>query len=886
MIFWLLGLGLSGAAQTRQLTGNVSDQHGMPLNYVNVVAHLVNDTINRIISITNQAGHYKLSLEKDSLYYLNIRYLGYMVRYDTVILSRDKKKDYHLRQYAEQLKTVVIKNKIPVMVLDDKTVYDADAFRNNTERKLYDLLKKMPGIRVDRQGNVRYNGKSIKNLTIGGRRFFTGDPNLGVLNIPADAIEKVEVLKNHHQIGMLNDVDEEGSRSLNIKLKKDHQKFMFGESKISGGNKERYLVNPNIFYYSPKTSLNFIGDFDNFNESQFSPGGFQNFNNDFDKLTHNSTDFKSGDEGSAFLASVQSTAVKTIFGAINLNQKLSDHWQMNINSFTKQGETRTHNRLTTDYFSEDKNSETRNSKNHHRLFYTMNKARFKYDNLDDIEFLGNLIYKYSDGSGLDRVSSHSGGENHFIQTKRMPENTNLIGMLSFNKRFDYEHLLAVNGVFNYRNKADPHYWQFDQPVFNQLIPFEPQSDTYNFSDFQSTQNRTARINAKLYWILNRTSHIYPEAGINYLSTSFITSAVQKTEDGGINSFDQNGFGNDLVFRLQDAFGGLTYKMMIGKLLMHAGAFVHLYQWQINQKEETDHHREKSVLLPFFRAKYKMNNSEEIKFKYALKSNFADAENFANRYRLIDFNQIYRGNETLKNELFHRFNLHYERSDFYSRWIYNADLSYEHVSKYIQNETELQGVNYVNVSIMSHLPKNTYSAHVDISKSLDIFEISWQGSVFFSDYFQQINQQVLSYQSNTYRYSFGLRYDKTGKLGFELNFTQSFNLFSTDHQKDTRFMQLQPDLHVDYRFFYDWLFKANYHFSFYKNQSRHTSNTFDIGYVSLLYKQKDKSWGIELELNNIFDMRFQQNNMTSAFMVTDQRTFIQPRTILLSLTYQL
>src|SRR5699024_86155 len=153
---------------------------------------------------------------------------------------------------------------------------------------------------------------------------------------------------------------------------------------------------------------------------------------------------------------------------------------------------------------------------------------------------------------------------------------------------------------------DPHNWQFDKPIFNQLIPFKPQSGAYNFINTKDSRSRTARFNTKLYWILNRTNHIYPETGINYLSTNFTTSAKQKLEEGGTNSFHEAGFDNAMAFRLRDIFGGFTYKKMIGKLIMHAGALTHIYLWHVKQDKKNHKDRQKTVILPFFRAKYKMN----------------------------------------------------------------------------------------------------------------------------------------------------------------------------------------------------------------------------------------------------------------------------------------
>ena len=122
-----------------------------------------------------------------------------------------------------------------------------------------------------------------------GKDFFDGDSKLATKNIPADAVDKVEVLRNYNEVdqmrGLGNDQD---NIAINIKLKEGKKNFWFGEITAGGGiaeEKGKYLIHPKLFYYSPKYSINFITDFNDIGEVPFTwrdyfkfTGGFRNFN--------------------------------------------------------------------------------------------------------------------------------------------------------------------------------------------------------------------------------------------------------------------------------------------------------------------------------------------------------------------------------------------------------------------------------------------------------------------------------------------------------------------------------------------------------------------------------------------------------------------------------
>jgi len=690
----------------------------------------------------------------------------------------------------------------------------------------------------------------------------------------------------HFRIGLLSSVSDEGTLSIDIKLKDDHKKFTFGESKVGGGIKERYVINPKVFYYSPETSINFIGDFNNTGQSSSSLGLYNSLNSAYTSLSPSRNSFNVGSgTGRSLQNGKLAYFQKTLSGATNVNYSLAEYWRMHVNAFVKQGETQTKRTLFNEYLGANKTSEHREYEKENNLFNVGGNVNLKYDNLNNTEMLIDFMFKHYDDNGLDFTHSHSEEEAHYFNTFSNPGATILDNTISWNKRFDYYHLLTIKTNFRYAKQTNSHRWRFDQPIFDQLLPFRPQEENYRLHNSLTTITRRLRANIKLYKILNRTNHLYPEVGINYINTDFNTRVSQQLENGEMVSFHEAGFDNALDFRLADVFAGLTYKFMVGKLMTHAGAFAHYYAWKALQFGALTVKRDKAVVLPFLKAEYNFNKSEKLSFQYQMHSSFAQPNNFANRLRLMQFNSIYRGNTALDNTNENSFSLRYEKSSFYSGWSYNAKLRYRHKSKSFSNKSLLTGINYVSTTIMSDLPEERYNFNLGVLKSINDFQFSFHGRASYADYKQNINNTILNYNSAAYGYDFKVEYNTKDKLSLKLQFEQSFSKF-TGNDYTTRFVQFAPACDIDYRFLTDFVINIDYELTHYVNKTLAKTKTFGLGKASLFYKQQNKPWGIELIVKNIADVRYKRNHFANTFRVSDSKLYLQPRTILLCLTYKL
>ncbi len=225
--------------------------------------------------ISNDSGFYRISLKKNTDYQIKISFIGFQQIELDLNLNEDFEKNFVLEQQAEALDEVEIVYEMPVTIKGDTIVYNADSFNTGTEKKLGDVLKNMPGIEVTDEGTIEVEGKEITKITVEGKDFFDGDSKLATQNLPANAVNKVEVLRNFTEVSQLRNVtNNEDNIAINISLKSGKDKFWFGEIVGAKGNEDTYLAAPKIFYYAKDLSMSILGNTNNLGERVLSRRDF------------------------------------------------------------------------------------------------------------------------------------------------------------------------------------------------------------------------------------------------------------------------------------------------------------------------------------------------------------------------------------------------------------------------------------------------------------------------------------------------------------------------------------------------------------------------------------------------------------------------------------
>ncbi|HEY4288827.1 MAG TPA: TonB-dependent receptor [Puia sp.] len=233
-------------------------------------------------------------------YRLITTYLGYSP--DTLALTLNnadttvKRVHIYLQHSASALMQVVVHAAIPPAIVKNDTIaFNAGAYPTRPNATVEDLLRKLPGIDIDKNGNVTMQGQKVDKIYLDGKEFFLNDPRTATQNLPADIVDQIEAFDSQSDRAKLTGIREAtGSKTLNIKLKKNRKKGYFGKAYAgtgSGGGDGKGGVTSSYSAGGTATSLgsNWIfgtGNINNMN-NQFTgkdnkngpgSGGLQNFN--------------------------------------------------------------------------------------------------------------------------------------------------------------------------------------------------------------------------------------------------------------------------------------------------------------------------------------------------------------------------------------------------------------------------------------------------------------------------------------------------------------------------------------------------------------------------------------------------------------------------------
>jgi hypothetical protein len=273
---------LVSAAENYSVSGSVIGEDGKPLMYASVLLLNPADSTLQFFGITNNQGAFEVKNIREGNYLVQISFLGNQTIYRKINIPLKEGND---------MGTIVMKplpvnvgevkvtgERIPLMIKKDTVEYNAAAFKLKPDAVTEDLLKKLPGIEVDRAGNVKAMGEDVKRVYVEGKEFFGNDPKIATKNIPAKAVDKVQVYDRKSEESMFTGIND-GSRekTINLDLREDQKNALFGDLIAGGGTNEHFLGSAKAYRFTDRIQLAGLGMINNVNQFGFSMNDYINF---------------------------------------------------------------------------------------------------------------------------------------------------------------------------------------------------------------------------------------------------------------------------------------------------------------------------------------------------------------------------------------------------------------------------------------------------------------------------------------------------------------------------------------------------------------------------------------------------------------------------------
>lgn len=262
-------------AQTRTvITGKVVDTASKePLREATVSLMKANDSSVVAFALANAKGEFQLKDVDTGSFRVMITYQGYLTYTRRIAVAGDKPTvdlgSVLMINKASMLDEVIVEAP-PIQVKKDTVEFRADAFKTIPNANAEDLLKKIPGMEVDKEGNVKAQGEEIAKVYVDGKEFFGSDPKMATKNITADMIESVQVYDDMSDQAKFTRIDD-GSRAktINIKLKKNMRKGYFARALVGVGDQDRYQANLSFNKFNGDSRISLVANSNNLNKSTF-----------------------------------------------------------------------------------------------------------------------------------------------------------------------------------------------------------------------------------------------------------------------------------------------------------------------------------------------------------------------------------------------------------------------------------------------------------------------------------------------------------------------------------------------------------------------------------------------------------------------------------------
>ncbi|HEX8314132.1 MAG TPA: outer membrane beta-barrel protein, partial [Flavisolibacter sp.] len=276
-VFFILLAITANAFTQGTIKGKLVDSSGKnPLGLATVTVFKAADTALITYRLSNPDGEFKVSgIPFNVECRVVISYSGFNAfRKEFILTSEAPVEMGNITMYPSSKsldEIIVTAERPPVTVRKDTIEFNASSFKTLPTSLVEDLLRKLPGVQVDAEGNITANGKRVNRIMVDGKSFFGDDPKMATRNLPANVIDKIQLTDDKDEIARNSDGDLSNvGQVINLTLKKGVKKGWFGKLYGGLGTKDRYELGGIANIYRDTMQLSVLGFSNNINRSGFS----------------------------------------------------------------------------------------------------------------------------------------------------------------------------------------------------------------------------------------------------------------------------------------------------------------------------------------------------------------------------------------------------------------------------------------------------------------------------------------------------------------------------------------------------------------------------------------------------------------------------------------
>uniref|UniRef100_UPI00404B0045 carboxypeptidase-like regulatory domain-containing protein n=1 Tax=Gelidibacter sp. TaxID=2018083 RepID=UPI00404B0045 len=266
---WIISFFIFAQLSNAQIQGKVSDEKDNPLEFATVVLKKAVDSSFVSYTRTNAKGFYDLNPKVKGTFLLSFSSLSF-AKQELVIeitdFNQPKTLNITLKEESVDLDEVIVRAELDISQKKDTITFNAKAFAQGNEEVVEDLLKKIPGLTVEADGTIKVGDQEVEKVMIDGDDFFERGYKLLTKNMPAQPIDKIELLQNYSNNRLLKGIEESERVALNLKLDEDAKRIWFGNMTLgydAFSDEDTYYAKANLMNFGKKNKYYFLTNLNN-----------------------------------------------------------------------------------------------------------------------------------------------------------------------------------------------------------------------------------------------------------------------------------------------------------------------------------------------------------------------------------------------------------------------------------------------------------------------------------------------------------------------------------------------------------------------------------------------------------------------------------------------
>ncbi len=687
-------LSISATAQTTSLTGAVGDTSQKKQIENAVVALLTpGDSILYKFTRSDAQGKFSFNNIKPGKYILMTTHPYFADVLDNITVN-DAPTDLGtlpLTSKSKLLMEVIVKSGNPIKIKGDTTVYTADSFQVSANANVEELLKKLPGIQVDKNGQIKAMGEVVEKVLVDGEEFFGDDPGMAVKNLRADAVKEVQVFDKKSDQAEFTGIDDgKTQKTINLKLKEDKKTGYFGKIDVAGGTQknidDRY--NDNIMFSSFKGKRKFSAFLLNGNTGQdgLSWQDEQKYGGQDDNMSMSIDDdggmmvmWRGGSSDEEPYVDPQNGFMTNVNAGVQYSNKWNDKQTLNFSPkfnsqlYTNHKVTFTQTQLGDSVLNENADDVTNVNRHNFKLRGTYD---IKLDSMNTLKITANANFYHTE-SNEERSSVSTGGNGTLKNTsdrfmKTNTDKTALTGNIIFKHKFKKaRRTLSITADWNTINTDGTNFLK----SFNQSYLNGSPAGSQDLDQQKETDKTTSTLSSKLSYTEPLGKKFSMELAYQLMYNYGNNDQVTYSYSPGSGKYDievdslTNRFKQSIIQNIPSAKLNYSFK----KFKINIGSGFGLTNFQLKDlSDNTDYNRNFTNFYPSANLSYSYKANHNIRLSYNGNTTQPTIYQLQPLNNNNDYFNQYIGNPDLKPSFTNSFNLSHNSYNFIKDiWSYQS-----------------------------------------------------------------------------------------------------------------------------------------------------------------------------------------------------------------------